>query len=69
MPNKAHQARPQAGWTSVPALVLQLSLRYCKTFASTAAPVGGVIRKYEISTKRYFSNIYFWMCIKGNCVF
>ena len=41
--NKAHQARPQAGWTSVPALVLRLSLRYRKTITSTAAPVGGVM--------------------------
>ena len=57
MLNKAHQARPQAGWTSVPALVLQLSLRYCKTFASTAAPVGGVRRSSEKKQKVALSRL------------
>ena len=57
MLNKAHQARPQAGWTSVPALVLQLSLRYCKTFASTAAPVGGVRRSSKKKQKVALSRL------------
>ena len=55
--NNAHQARPQAGWTSVPALVLRLSLRYRKTITSTAAPVGGVRRSSEKKPKVALSRL------------
>ncbi len=44
--NKAHQARPQAGWTSVPALVLRLSLTLPQNNHLHCGPCG---RRYVAS--------------------